>query len=272
MCSRFLRNLRNLGIISLFAATIAGSACATELRICADPDNLPFSNNEQQGFENKIADLIAGDMHAQVNYVWQRMGRGFVREYIDKRRCDLLIGIPAGFQQMLTTQPYYRSTYVFLVRRGARVKPTSLDDPALCKLKIAVQAVDEQYVPPGDALARRGMQSSMVPFYGVGKSVDAIARAVADQKVDAALLWGPLAGFLARPYGDALEILPVKPEVDTPNVPFTFQIAMGVRKGNDELRSELEQILLRRMPEIQRILSAYGVPQLQLISAKKDAD
>ena len=266
MCSLFLRVIA-LATLLLCAKSVSGR----ELRVCADPDNLPFSNRQEQGFENRIARLIARDMHAQVSYVWQRMGRGFVREFVDKNRCDVLIGVPANFRQMLTSRAYYRSTYVFVVRRDARIKPASLDDPALRAMKVGVQALDEQYVPPGEALARRGLQNSIVPFYGVGQNASAIVSAVLHGEVDAALVWGPLAGYLSSKQGKTLQIVPVKPEMDPPGVPYTFQIAMGVRNGNVALQQELNKILLRRKSEIERLLSAYGVPQLDMPSASKGA-
>jgi mxaJ protein len=172
---------------------------------------------------------------------------------------------------MQTSRAYYRSTYVFVVRRDARIKPASLDDPALRALKIGVQALDEQYAPPGEALARRGMQNSIVSFYGFGKNASAIVRAVIHGEVDAALVWGPLAGYLAGKRTKTLQIFPVKPEMDPPGVPYTFQIAMGVRKGNVALQKELNEILGRRMVEIDHILSSYGVPQIEMLPASKGA-
>jgi mxaJ protein len=267
MYSPFLR------VVALAALLLcARSASGRELRVCADPDNLPFSNRQTRGFENKIATLIAVDLHAHLSYVWQRMGRGFVREFIDKNRCDVLIGVPANFGQMLTSRAYYRSTYVFVARRDARIKPASLDDPALRAMKIGVQTLDEQYVPPAEGLARRGMQNSIVPFYGVGKNASAIVRAVIDGDVDTALVWGPLAGYLTRKQGETLQIFPVKPETDPPGIPYTFRIAMGVRKGNVTLQQELNEILLHRKSEIERILSTYGVPQLEMPPVGKGAD
>jgi mxaJ protein len=200
------------------------------------------------------------------------MGRGFVREFMDSGQCDVLIGVPADFGQLSTTRPYYRSTYVFLVRRDARVKPASLDDPSLRHLKIGVQALDEQYSPPGQALAHRGLQTALVPFNGVGSNADAIVAAVAARKVDAAVIWGPLAGYLARGYRGALELVPVKPEADPAGLPFTFAIAMGVRKGNETLRAELDAELQRRSAEFRAILDSYAVPQLALTPPMKDAD
>src|SRR5256885_9916923 len=125
-----------------------------ELRVCADPDNMPFSNRDQQGFENHLAKLVAQDLKVQLTYVWQRMGSGFVREYLDKSACDLLAGIPANYGSVLTTSPYYRSTYVFVFRRDQANRPFSLNDPALRNMKIGIQALAEDYTPPGSALAR----------------------------------------------------------------------------------------------------------------------
>lgn len=258
MCSHFLR-------LILAAALLTGVAWAQgrELKVCADPDNLPFSNTRQQGFENRIAELVARDLNAHLTYVWQRMGRGFVREYLNKSVCDLLIGIPANYRPVLATSPYYRSTYVFVTRRNGEVKPASLDDPVLRRMKIGVQVLEEEYTPPGTALARRGLQNDIVGFETMGDDADSIMRAVADRKVDTAIVWGPLAGYFASKVA-GLQLTPVVPEVDPPGVPFTFAISMGVRKGNTQLRDELEAELAKRRHEIEGILSTYGVPQLEM--------
>ena len=250
--------------VVLIAALLLGpAASARDLRVCADPDNLPFSNNKQQGFENRIAELVARDLHARLVYQWQRMGRGFVRDYLNTSQCDVLIGIPANFKPVLTTNPYYRSSFVFVTRKDRRFKPASLDDPALHQLKIGVQVLEEDYTPPATALARRHLQNQIVGFDTAGENADSIIRAVADHKVDTAIVWGPLAGFYAKKY-PGLEVAPVTPEVDPPALPFTFAIAMGVRKGNISLRDELETVIQKRREEINAILDHYGVPQLEM--------
>lgn len=193
------------------------------------------------------------------------MGRGFVREYLDKAQCDLLVGIPTNYRPVLTTSPYYRSTHVFVARRGEPAIP-SLDSPALHGLKIGVQVLEEEYTPPGEALARRGLQGSIVGFDTSGDGADSIVRAVANHKVDLAIVWGPLAGYFARKIGHDLRVTPVEPEVDSPGLPFAFTISMGVRKGNVALRDQLEKILLDRAHDISAILDQYGVPQLPLTS------
>jgi mxaJ protein len=244
----------------LLISEVAVNAQTRKLRVCADPNNMPFSSRDETGFENRIAALVAQDLNARLTFVWQRMGRGFVREYLDKAQCDLVVGIPANYRSVLTTRPYYRSTYVFVSRQGQPVP--SLDSSALHDLKIGVQVLDEQYTPPGEALARRGMQSSIVGFDTIGDGADSIIRAVADQKVDLAIVWGPLAGYFARKIGYDLRVTPLEPEVDPPGLPFTFAISMGVRKGDLALRDQLEKILVERRSDICAILDEYGVPQL----------
>jgi mxaJ protein len=261
MYSPYLKFL--LGLLSL-VVTLGLNAQARELRVCADPNNMPFSSREQTGFENRIAALVAGDLSARLMFVWQRMGRGFVREYLDKAQCDLLIGIPTNYRSVLTTSPYYRSTYVFVSRQKDSVP--SLNSIALRASKIGVQVLDEQYTPPGEALARRGLQSAIVGFDTTGDGADSIVRAVADQKVNIAIVWGPLAGYFAKEFGHNLRLTPVEPEVDPPGLPFTFAISMGVRKGDLALRDQLEQVLQNRRAQIRAILDNFGVPQLPLAS------
>ena len=261
MCSPFLKFL--LGFSSLIA-TVGLNAQTRELRVCADPNNAPFSSRDKTGFENRIAEMVAHELGSHLTFVWQRMGRGFVREYLDKGTCDLLIGIPTSYRPVLTTSPYYRSTYVFLSRQG---EPTpSLNTSALHGLKIGIQVLDEQYTPPGEALARRGLQSTIVGFDTIGDGADSIVRAVANRKIDIAIAWGPLAGHFAKEFGTTLRITPVEPEVDPPGLPFTFSISMGVRKGNLALKNDLERMLRTRRDDIRAILDDFGVPQLPLAS------
>jgi len=233
------------------------------LRVCADPANLPFSNRRQQGFENRIAELLAKDMHARLSYQWQRMGRGFVREYLSNGKCDMVVGIPMNYAQMLTTRPYYRSTYVFVSRRSARIQPASFNDPELHSMKVGVQVLDDDYAPPAHALARRGMQANIVGFETTGVNAASIIRAVTNKKVDTAIVWGPLAGYFAKQYPGRLTLTPVQPEVDPPGLPFTFAISMGVRKGNTQLRDTLEHFLDRHQREVESILRKYGVPLIE---------
>jgi mxaJ protein len=262
MCSPCLKFLASF---LLLISAVVGDAQTRELRVCADPNNMPFSSRDQTGFENRIAALVARDLSAHLSFVWQRMGRGFVREYLDKAHCDLIVGIPRNYRSVLTTSPYYRSTYVFVSKQTEPPTP-SLDSPALRGLKIGIQVLDEQYTPPGQALARRGLQSSIVGFDTIGDGADSIVRAVADREVDLAIVWGPLAGYFATKVAHDLRVTPVEPDFDPPGLPFTFEISMGVRNGDLALRDQLEKILVERRPNIRAILDEYGVPQLPLAS------
>lgn len=260
MSSPFLRFCISIALLSSAFSVVAQTK---ELRVCADPNNLPFSNMKLQGFENQIASLIAKDLDAHLTYVWQRMGRGFVREYIEKGQCDLLVGIPSNYRPVLTTAPYYRSTYLFVSRRGDHLEVDSFNSPELHRLKIGVQVLEEEYTPPGEALARRGLQTAIVG-YDTTEDAESIIRAVADSEVGIAVVWGPLAGYFAQKYHGSLALAPVEPEVDPPGLPFTFAISMGVRKGNTKLRDELDRVLTQRQSDIHEILARYGVPQLPL--------
>lgn len=264
MCSCFPKF-----VLTILLCTSALLSYARDLKVCSDPDNLPFSNMKQQGFENRIAEMVARDLNAKLVYVWQRMGRGFVREYLNTSQCDMLIGIPANFKPVLTTMPYYRSTYVFVTRRDGNFHPASLNDVALQNHKIGVQVLEEDYTPPATALARRGLQNQIVGFDSTGEEADSIIRAVADRKVDTAIVWAPLAGYFAKKFGD-LQLTPVTPEVDPPALPLTFAISMGVRKGNTPLRDELETFLQRHQREIRDLLDRYGVLQLELAPRTQD--
>jgi mxaJ protein len=255
--------LRFFSPIVLLSCAIVATAQARELRVCADPNNLPFSNTKLQGFENQIAAIVAKDLDAHLTYLWQRMGRGFVREYLEKGQCDLLVGIPSNYRPVLTTAPYYRSTYVFVSRRNNNLDVDSFNSPELHRLKIGVQVLEEEYTPPGEALARRGLQAAIVG-YDTTENAESIVRAVAESQVGIAVVWGPLAGYFAQKYHGALALAPVEPEVDPPGLPFTFAISMGVRKGNTKLRDELDRVLVQRKSEIREILTKYGVPQLPL--------
>lgn len=253
-------------IVLVVLATTSRSVSAQELRVCADPDNMPFSDSQKRGFENAVAEIIAKDLHQQLVYVWQRMGRGFVRDFLNQSRCDLLIGIPSDFRAVSTTKPYYRSTYTFVVRSDSTFQPKGgLDDPALAGKRIGIQALDEQYTPPGEALVRRGMQNSLRAYHTVGGDANSIIQAVLNRDVDVAIVWGPLAGFYSHQNGNALRVIPIVPDSDGEGLPFTFQISMGVRKGDDHLRMAVDDALERSKVEITGVLNQFGVPQLSFM-------
>jgi mxaJ protein len=255
MCSRFLKLVLLLLLLS--------ASSSAQLKVCADPDNLPFSNRAEQGFENRLASLLARWMHTTVEYTWQRMGRGFVREILNKHRCDVLLGVPENFPAVLTTNAYYRSSYMFVTRKDRDVHIGSFDEPQLKTMKIGVQVLSEEYAPPAQALGRRGLIANIVGFETRGGDTALIVEAVAQKKVDAAIVWGPSAGYFAKRYRSSLELSPT-PAFDPPGLPLTFAISMGVRKGDTDLRERLNQVLHEHRSAIDKILRSYGVPLLPL--------
>jgi mxaJ protein len=238
------------------------------LRVTSDPNNLPFSNDKREGFENKIAELIAKELGADLQYSWRAQRRGFFRETLKENRADLVVGVPAHFDMALTTAPYYRSSYVFVYRKDRNLRLHSLDDPALHQLKIGVQMIgnDETNTPPAHALAHRGIVDNVVGYtlYGDYRDPNPPARivdAVVRGDIDVAVVWGPLAGYFAKQAPVSLEVVPVSPPAD-PNLPFTFSIAIGVRKGDKPLHDEIDAILQRKSKAIDAILDEYGVPRV----------
>jgi len=239
------------------------------LRVCADPNNLPFSNDRGQGFENRIAVLVARDLGADLRYTWWAQRRGFVRNTIGAGQCDVLVGAPVHYERVLTTAPYYRSSYVFVSRQDRRLGVRSFDDPALRHLHIGVQMIGDDYAnsPPAHALARRGIVQNVAGYMVYGDYAQPnpparIVEAVGRGEIDLAVVWGPLAGYFARRSPVPLDLVPVAPAVDPPALPLAFDIAMGVRRGDVALRARLDDVLRRRRGEIDGILAAYGVPRV----------
>jgi mxaJ protein len=240
------------------------------LRIAADPNNLPFSNDRLEGFENRIGELIADELGARVEWVWHAQRRGFFRETLKENNADVVLGVPEHFDLVLTTRPYYRSTYVFVTRADEQLDVQSLDDPQLRRLKIGVQMIgnDGMNTPPAHALANRGIIDNVIGYtvYGDYAQQNPPARvvdAVAEGEVPIAIVWGPLAGYFAKRESVPLTLRPVQPERDGA-FPFTFAIAAGVRKGNTDLRDEINRVLESKRAEIEKILDEYNLPRLAL--------
>jgi mxaJ protein len=254
----------HLSVAAPMAVEAAGPDAGT-LRVCADPNNLPFSNERGEGFENQVAVAIAHDLHKSLAYYWHPQRRGFLRATLLADRCDVVMGVPATLEMARVTRPYYRSSYVFVSRRDRRLSLTSFDDPRLRSLRIAIPITGDDYdnPPPARALAVRHILDNVhgYPVYGdyskphpSSGAVDAVRRG----EVDVAIAWGPIAGFAARQPGTPLNLSPV-PARDGSS-PFTFDIAMAVRTADTALAAALDQILKDRAHEIERILTAYGVP------------
>jgi len=255
----------------LLAAPACGSGArpAPVLRVCSDPNNLPFSNQREEGFENRLARLIAKELGSSVRYTWWPQRRGFIRNTLAAGKCDLVMGTTFGAERVLTTKPYYTSTYVFVIRKDRHLAVTSLDDPALRTLRIGVQLVGDDYAntPPVHALSRRGITSNIVGFSVLGDYAQEnpparIIDAVIAGDVDLAVAWGPLAGYFAKRSPVPLELVPVLPAVDPPGLRFTFDISLAVRPDAVAFKQRLEGILKRKRSEVDRILSDYGVPRV----------
>jgi mxaJ protein len=239
---------------------------AKSLRVCGDPDNLPYSNDRLQGFENKIAAIIAADLGVEPSYTWWPHQRGLVKNTLEAGTCDVIFGIPHDLETVLATKPYYRSSYVIAHRKGSHAV-TSLDAPELKTLRIGVYA----NTPVEESLARRGLLDHLTAyslFFDPSGDRDRPAKLLDDllaNKVDVAIPWGPLAGYYAKKLHAPIEMQALPDET---GVPLSFSMAMGVKKGNRDLKTRLEAAIDHRESEIRSVLEEYGVP---LAAAKQAA-
>ena len=269
-------NISGLFLLVVFALwnwTVLGEE-QKQFRVCADPENFPFSNRQLEGFENKIADLIAKELGASPTYIWWGQRRGFIRNTmkatLKEERCDVVIGVPKGYDLVRWTKPYYRSTYVFVYPQSKGFQIKSLDDAILGRLKIGVHLLGDDYEnpPPVHELAKRGLVDNVVgydTFYSRENPPSKIIDAVASGEIDVAIVWGPAAGYFAKQQRVPLELVPVPSGKG--DLPFAFDISMGVRQRDEELKTQLEKVLDRKQAEIRKILEDYGVP---LMDSKVD--
>ena len=258
----------SLAVIATLSLTPL-AAQARELRVCADPNNLPFSNDKGKGFENKIVDLIAHDLNASVSYTWWAQRRGYIRNTLKADLCDLWPGVAVGVSGLATTEPIYRSSYVFVSPTDRDPVIHSFDDARLRHLTIGVQMIgnDATNTPPTFALAQRGMTNNVRGFmlygdYAKPNPPASIIDAVAQGKIDVAVVWGPLAGYFAAKEPRPLTLTPVDSVTTTSPLPMAFDIAMGLRRDDVELRHEVNQALARERPAIDAILAQYHVVQI----------
>jgi mxaJ protein len=258
-----------LGVVATAAFTAAPSHT---LRVCADPDDLPFSDSALRGFENKIASVIARDLGDTVAYTWWPNRRGFIAHTLRVGRCDVVIEAPKGLDIVLTTKPYFRSTYYFVTRHDRPAKPTSLDDPLLRKMHIGVSMMGEDYAlsPPGQALTQRGLGAHLFGFqsyYDADHHPGDIIDAVSTGKVEAAVAWGPLAGYYAKHSSVPLDLSPL-PDSDTvTGYPMAYDVALGVRITDRALRDTLNKVIDRKQAAIDSVLHDFGIPTLPLPAA-----
>jgi mxaJ protein len=276
-----LKNAMRFAVVPPALAILAGAALADgprvetpgpaqdALRVCADPNNMPFSRRNGDGFENRLAVMVAASLGLKVEYTWWAQHRGYIRNTLKAGACDVLIGVPAQLDSVETTRPYYRSTYVFVSRAGRGLDIASIGDARLRSLKIGVQLVGDNgfNTPPAHAIAALGLTANVTgfPLYGDYDAADPpparIITAVADGEIDIAAVWGPLAGWFAGKRPDAaLTVTPIEDTGAFAPLPFRFDIAMGVRRGDRALRDRLDAVIAREQPAITELLRSYGVP------------
>lgn len=237
-----------------------------EFRVCADMDNLPYSNNQQQGFENKIAELIAKDLGKQLKYQFAYDRIGFLRNTLNANRCDVLIGTVSGNDAVLTSKPYYRSGYVFVYRKDSGYNIKDWDSPDLRKGKIGVVG----QTPPSRPIYDKGLMENARP-YRIMRDLNLPPSFMIDDlakgDIDIAIVWGPIGGYYAKTkYTGQLVVVPA-PEYEQENVHGKeyWNISVGVRKKDKERLAMIEEVLQRRSAEIEKILDEYGIPHVPVV-------
>jgi mxaJ protein len=237
-----------------------------KLRVCADPDNMPFSNRKEEGLENAIAKVLAREMKAELEYFWWPHQRGLFKRTLKAGNCDVLLGVPTGLEEALLTKPYYRTSYVMAYRADKGLKVASLDDPQLKTLKVGVQ----NNTPPWAAMGRREILDNVVEytlFHDPGNPdrsgmPEGMFQDMVNGKLDVAMMWGPMAGYFAQ-QNPKLKFERVALKDET-RLPMAFDMAMGVPRGQAELKAKLEAAMEKAQPEIEGILKKFGVPMLPM--------
>jgi quinoprotein dehydrogenase-associated probable ABC transporter substrate-binding protein len=259
-----------VAVLSSAALLTAGVAHAqrvdlvdrTALRVCADPANLPFSNDKGEGFENKIADIVAGEIKIPVEYTWFPQATGFIRQTLFARRCDVVLGYAQGDDMVLNTNPYYRSTYALVYRKGTGLDGIdTLAEPRLQGKRIGVVAG----TPPGTVMAQLGLLQHAKPYpLMVDRRFDSPGeRMIGDigsGDIDAGVLWGPMAGYFAGKAGDAFVVAPLTKEAGAARM--AYRITFGVRPAEDEWKRQLNTVIAKRQADLDAVLLQFGVPLL----------
>lgn len=234
----------------------------SHLRVCADPANMPFSNEKKEGFENRIAELLARELKVPLEYTWFPQATGFVRKTLNAGRCDLVIGYAQGGELVQNTNHYYRSTYVLLTKTGGPLDGvTTLEDPRLKDKAIGIVAG----TPPASLMAANGLMGKARPYRLVvdrryESPAETMARDIASGEIDAGILWGPIGGYYAKLSPVPLTVTPLVKEMKGPHM--AFRITMGVRRGDKDWKRQLNTLIRKKQPEINTILAGYGVPLL----------
>lgn len=275
-----MRSPRTSILFSALLLAVAGAvpvlaAAAEAFRVCADPNSMPFSNRAGEGFENRLAAMLADDLGVPVEYTWFPQRRGFIRNTLRNQNpetgdylCDVVMGLPHGFELAVTTDPYYRSTYALVFSRSGALADiqsaddlTRLDEETRRSLRFGVFVE----TPGASWLAKRGFQAQMVPYPALNGDPNAYPGQVIEQdlaagELDAAILWGPVAGYFVSRLGrEDVGLLPLQSE---PGARFDFAISMGVRFGDKTRKDQLEQLLARHQEDIRALLREFHVPEV----------
>lgn len=267
MFTRHLRTLPSLLLALLFVASAAAQTSTEptswELRVCADPDILPFSGRETPGFENRIAEIVADQLQARLTYDWSAFTSDMVNLRFGEGECDVLLGVPDGFEQGITTIAYYQSPYVMIYRADSGLELDSLDDPALAEgLRLGVQGLG---TPPHEALRQRDLLGAVTEVFG-GELGDehlaVLVRAVEEGRVDVGFGWGPAIGYYAARSEVELTVVPVEPAFDFPAIVQSLPMTMAVRRDDVALRDQLNVAIAERWHDIQQVLAEFDVPVL----------
>lgn len=234
---------------------------AKVLRVCADPNNLPFSNEKGEGFENKIAEYLAKKINKELAYAFYPGATGFVRNTLNAHLCDVILGIPQGNDLVQPTNPYYRTTYAIVTRAGSELEGlTTLDDPRLKSKQHRIGLVAN--TPPGNILAKEGLMSAVKPYplmvdTRFDSSSAAMIRDLEAGEIDVALLWGPIAGYYVKNAKTKLNLAPIQ---ETAGTRMAFRVAFGVRHSDQIWKRDLNQFISQNKSELEKILIDYGVP------------
>jgi quinoprotein dehydrogenase-associated probable ABC transporter substrate-binding protein len=270
--ARALLSRALLVVLSLagVSSAIAEESPRAVFRVCQDPANLPFSNARGEGFENKIAQLLAGKLHLPIEYYNFPQRMGFIRNTLrfklpgEAYACDVVMGVPANYDQAASTRPYYRSAYALVVGPALAQTESVEDLLALSpekRAKLRIGVYDRS--PASDWLARHGLIEQAVPYRILNADPahypgEIIERDLAQSRLDAAIVWGPIGGYFSRRLPSAaLRVLPMKSE---PNLPLEFDIAIGVRHGDREWRATLDRLIAENRADIEKILTEYNIP------------
>jgi quinoprotein dehydrogenase-associated probable ABC transporter substrate-binding protein len=232
------------------------------LRVCADPRNLPFSNEKGEGFENKLGELFAEKLQKKLDYMYFPQATGFVRMTLAAHRCDVIMGFPQGDDLVQGTNPYYRTAYALVARQGSGLDDVAtLEDARLKDKRIGIVAG----TPPATNMAVAGLMANARPYplmidTRVDSSSAAMIKDLMSGEIDAGVLWGPMAGYFAKQASPPLHVTPLVKETSGPRL--AFRIGMGVRPADQNWKRQLNRLIQENQPAINKILLDFGVPLL----------